>query len=84
MSNYNCTAVDAADNVEHIVVLFKLLERPGTFDEAALAVAELTELIVTPEEKRSVLEASQCMATATTQVVDMQRTAGGGRAIIQF
>jgi len=79
-----CTTVDATYDIDHIMVFLELLERPRALDEAPLAVAELTELIVTPEEKGPVLETTQSVAAAAAQVIDMQGFPVGVRAIVDF
>lgn len=79
-----CTTIDARYDINHIMVFFKLLEGPWALDETPLAVAELTELIVTPEEKGPILETTQSVAAAATQVIDMQGLTSGIRAIVEF
>lgn len=79
---YDSAAVNAADNIEHFVVFFKLFERPRTLDEASLSVAQLPKLVVTPEEECAELKRSECVATTTAQLIDHKRPLVG--AIIQL
>lgn len=57
-------AVNAADDIEHFVVFLKLLEGPWTLDEASLSIAQLTKLVVSPEEKCAELKRNKRVATA--------------------
>ena len=69
MRNNYSAAVNATDNIHHIVVFFELFEWPRTFNKRTLAITQLTELVIAPEEESAVIKASQSVPFSRTQII---------------
>jgi hypothetical protein len=61
MRNNYSAAVNATDNI--------LFEWPRTFNKRTLAITQLTELVIAPEEESAVIKASQSVPFSRTQII---------------
>ena len=68
----DCAVINAAYDILNVVLPLELALGEGTLEEATLLVAQLPELVVSPDEERAIVESGHTVTATTSQIVDAQ------------
>jgi hypothetical protein len=70
--NNDRAVIYAAYDILNVVLPLELTLGEGALEEATLLVAQLPELVVSPDEERAIVESGHTVTATTGQIVDAQ------------